>query len=60
LFVFSHPIYFSVLTLHHLALHFFTNKSRPLEIFRIGFEYLVGFENNVLSSNKMKDLILLN
>ena len=32
---------------HHLTLHFFTNRSRPLEIFKIGFEYFVGFVNNV-------------
>ena len=48
MFVFNHPIYSSVLILHHLILHFFTNKSRPLEIFKIGFEYLVGFENKIL------------
>ena len=28
-------------------MHFFTNKSLPFEIFIIGFEYLVGFENNL-------------
>jgi len=54
LFAFNHPIYFSVLILHHLALHFFTNRSRPLEIFKIGFEYFVGFVNNIWSSNKIK------
>jgi len=31
----------------YFNLHFFTNKSLPEEIFTIGFEYLVGFENNI-------------
>ena len=28
-------------------MHFFTNISLPEEIFAIGFEYLVGLENNI-------------
>jgi len=47
LFAINHPIYFSVLILHHLTLHFFTNRSRPLETFKIGFEYFVGFVNKI-------------